>query len=62
MSDARCTSSSVARNGDTSVCGRLRMNLMVSESRTLRFEGRSTPRMVGSSVANILDDDRCRPE
>ena len=53
---ARCTSSSVARNADTSVCGRCRMKPTVSEKRTLRFEGRSTPRMVGSSVANMRDD------
>ena len=32
------------------------MKPTVSENRTLRFEGSSTPRMVGSSVANIRDD------
>ena len=52
-SSARCTSSSVARNALTSVCGRLRMNPTVSESKTLRREGSVTERMVGSSVANI---------
>src|ERR1017187_9017951 len=56
ISDARCTSSSVARNAETNVCGRLRMNPTVSDIRTLRFEGRSTPRMVGSSVANMRGD------
>ena len=37
ISAARCTSSSVARNADTSVCGRLRMNPTVSDSKTLRL-------------------------
>ncbi len=32
------------------------MKPTVSENKTLRFEGSSTPRIVGSSVANMRDD------
>ena len=47
---------SVARNAETSVCGRLRMNPTVSDNSTFLREGSSTPRIVGSSVANIRGD------
>ena len=53
---ARWTSSSVARNAETSVCGRLRMKPTVSDSSTLRREGKVTERMVGSRVANMRGD------
>src|SRR5204863_6791401 len=55
-SAARWTSSRVARNADTNVCGRLRMNPTVSDSSTFLFEGNSTARIVGSSVANIFEE------
>jgi len=46
ISEARCTSSSVARNAETSVCGRLRMNPTVSDIRILPLGGQNDSRIV----------------
>ena len=53
---ASCTSSRVARNAVSKPFGRSRINPTVSETRTRRFEGRRSARIVGSSVANILEE------
>jgi len=46
----------VARKAAISSVGRSEMKPTVSESRTLRFDGSVTERMVGSRVANICDE------
>ena len=50
---ASVTSSSVARNDWIRVVGRFEIKPTVSDNRTFRREGRSSTRIVGSSVANI---------
>ena len=52
MTSASATSSSVARNASTSSCGSSLMKPTVSDRMTRRPDGRRSPRMVGSSVAN----------